>query len=121
MASAPPRKTAGSRRKRNLHRRNPPPTNSAPRRNRRNRNESGGSCANTALVAGNVAPQINIVSRSANRGMESRDKRGAPRDVSPGFGHRTNPLSPSLRRSSLLGFAQRTTALFIRPGLLHRR
>src|SRR5437867_5499943 len=86
------RKTAGSRCKRNLQSRYPPPTSNAPRRNRRNRNENGGICSNTALVAGNVAPQINVVSRSANRGMESSEERSVMSDELPGFGHRNQSI-----------------------------
>src|SRR6476620_12535819 len=42
---------------------------SAPVRNRSTRNERGGICSRTALVAGNVAPQIRVVSSRASWGM----------------------------------------------------
>ena len=49
--------------------------------------------------------------------MESQDERALPRDMSPGSGHLTNPSSPSTDHYS--GLAQRTTALFGGPSLLH--
>ena len=112
-------------------------TSRAPSMKRRKRNESGGICSRAAFVAGNVAPQIRVVSSSASLGILSGEgyrpgsstrsvRRGSQRvgKAVPRPEHRpsseaTTQLAGSYRGQ--LGFAERTPALEGGSGLLHRR